>query len=144
MIKCVIMETIKNIWFDAGRIYMLSSREEIYSRPLEAFPVLKEASDNERNAYVIEMNGEAVRWIGLDEDIHISSFYDTTEPEYDNEIAKIFKQFPQLNVSVIARSMGINKSLLSKYIYGIKKPSEQRKKQIKEALHLLGESLIAV
>lgn len=33
--------------------------------------------------------------------------------------------------------MGINKSLLSKYIYGIKKPSEQRKMQIKEALHVL-------
>lgn len=48
----------------------------------------------------------------------------------------IFKRFPQLNVSEVARSMGINKSLLSKYIYGIKKPSDIRKMQIKEALHL--------
>jgi hypothetical protein len=40
--------------------------------------------------------------------------------------------------------MGINKSLLSKYIYGIKKPSDIRKMQIKEALHLLGKELLAV
>ena len=138
------METIKNIWFEDGRICMLSSEEKVYSRPLEAFPVLKEATSEERQAYAIAMRGEAVRWAGLDEDIHISSFYDTVEPEYDNEIARIFKKFPQLNVSEVARSIGINKSLLSKYIYGIKKPSEQRKQQIKEALHVLGEALIAV
>lgn len=56
----------------------------------------------------------------------------------------IFKRFPQLNVSEVARSMGINKSLLSKYIYGIKKPSDIRKTQIKEALHLWGKELLAV
>lgn len=138
------METIKNIWFENERIYMLSSDNKVYSRPLEAFPILKEADSNQRNAYSIELRGEAVRWPNLDEDIHISSFYETAEPEQENEIAEIFRRFPQLNVSEVARSMGINKSLLSKYIYGFKKPSEQRKAQIKEALHALGEALIAV
>ena len=56
----------------------------------------------------------------------------------------IFKRFPQLNISEVARSIGINKSLLAKYIYGIKKPSEERKQQIKDALHVLGEALVAV
>lgn len=138
------METIKNIWFENERIYMLSSEDKVYSRPLEAFPVLKDASETERKNYTIEMRGTALRWKDLDEDIHISSFYNTEEPDYENEIAAIFKRFPQLNVSEVARSMGINKSLLSKYIYGIKKPSIQRKMQIKEALHILGEELIAV
>lgn len=138
------METIKNIWFENERIYMLSSEDKVYSRPLEAFPVLKDASETERKNYTIEMRGTALRWKDLDEDIHISSFYNTEEPDYENEIAAIFKRFPQLNVSEVARSMGINKSLLSKYIYGIKKPSIQRKMQIKEALHVLGEELIAV
>lgn len=138
------METIKNIWFENERIYMLSSEDKVYSRPLEAFPVLKDASETERKNYTIEMRGTALRWKDLDEDIHISSFYNTEEPDYENEIAAIFKRFPQLNVSEVARSIGINKSLLSKYIYGIKKPSIQRKMQIKEALHVLGEELIAV
>lgn len=138
------METIKNVWFEDERIYMLSSEDKVYSRPLEAFPILKEATKAEREAYTIEMRGTALRWKKLDEDIHISSFYNTNEPEYSNEIAKIFKRFPQLNVSEVARYVGINKSLLAKYIYGIKKPSDERIMQIKEALHAIGSQLIAV
>ena len=56
----------------------------------------------------------------------------------------IFSRFPQLNVSEVARSIGINKSLLSKYIYGIKKPSEKRKQEIVSSLHKLGRELIAI
>lgn len=138
------METIKNIWFENGRVYMLSSLDRVYSCPLEAFPVLKEASKKERENYQIELRGLAVRWDDLDEDIHISSFYEQKEPDLSNEVASIFRRFPQLNVSEVARSMGINKSLLSKYIYGIKKPSPERLLQIKSALHLLGQELIAV
>jgi hypothetical protein len=130
------METIKDIWFGNGRIYMRSNEGKEYSRPLEAFPALKEASDKDRADFVIGKFGDDVRWKGIDEDIYISSFFESEEPDNNNEIAIIFKQFPQLNVSEVARSMGINKSLLSNYIYGIKKPSEQRTMQIKEALHL--------
>lgn len=138
------MDTIKDIWFDASRIYMRTDAGKTFSRPLEAFPLLKEASDEDRRNFKIGRFGDDVRWESLDEDIHISSFYETVEPNYENEIATIFKRFPQLNVSEVARSMGINKSLLSKYIYGIKRPSAQRKMQIKEALHALGEELMAV
>ncbi|MFQ8804129.1 MAG: DUF2442 domain-containing protein [Alistipes indistinctus] len=62
--------------------------------PLEAFPVLKDATDDERMNYTIEMRGEAIRWAKLDEDIHISSFFETAEPNYSNEIAAIFSHFP--------------------------------------------------
>lgn len=130
------METIKNIWFENERIYMLSSENRVYNRSLEVFPTLKDADEYERENYTIEMRGTVLRWKKLDEDIHISSFYNTEKPDNTNEIAAIFKQFPQLNVSEVARQMGIHKSLLSRYIYGIKKPSEERKRQIKEALHV--------
>ena len=138
------METIKDIWFEGGRIYMESSEGKVYSRPLEAFPTLKDASETERDKYTICIHGETVRWAKLDEDIHISSFYEKEEPERDNEIARIFNRFPQLNVSEVARSLNINKSLLAKYIYGIKKPSEERVLAIKEALHSLGREFVAV
>lgn len=137
-------ETIEKVWFEDERIFMRSSLGKEYSRPLEAFPLLKEASDAERNSFSIVLHGTALRWDRLDEDIHISSFYQTEEPDATNEVAAIFQQFPQLNVSEVARSMGINKSLLSKYIYGIKKPSAERMEQIKTALHVLGEQLVAV
>lgn len=138
------MEKILNVWFEPDRIYIRTDADEIYSRPLEAFPLLKEASNAQREEFMIELGGEALRWPAIDEDIHISSFFETSEPEYDNEVARIFKKFPQLNVSEVARNIGINKSLLSKYIYGIKNPSDQRVAQIKETLRSLGQKLASV
>ena len=88
--------------------------------------------------------GDDIRWEKLDEDVHISSFYETAEPNPENEIGRIFRRFPQLNVSEMARYIGINKSLLAKYIYGIKKPSEERLQQIKDAIHMMGKELVAV
>ena len=138
------MEAIKTIWFDNGRIFMRSSEDKVYSRPLEAFPLLKEAPAEERNSFCISRQGDSIRWESIDEDIHISSFYVTAEPDETNDIATIFAQFPQLNVSAVAAQMGINKSLLAKYIYGIKTPSTERREQIINALHSLGEQLLAV
>lgn len=137
------MEKISEIWFDDTRIYIRTDATKVYSRPLEAFPTLLEASNSQRLNYQIGRFGDDIRWASLDEDIHIYSFTnDYTEPNYDNELARIFALFPELNVSGVARSVGINKSLLSKYIYGIKKPSEARKQQILSALKELGQALI--
>lgn len=138
------MAKIEKVWFNNERIYLLTDSGETLSRPLEAFPVLKEASEADRNDFKIGRYGDDLRWEKLDEDIHISSFYETVEPNLENEVGRIFRQFPQLNVSEMARYIGINKSLLAKYIYGIKKPSDERMRQIKDALHVIGKELIAV
>ena len=138
------MAKIEKVWFDANRIYLLTDGGESLSRPLEAFPVLKEASEPERLDFKIGRFGDDIRWEKLDEDIHVSSFYDTVEPNPDNEVARIFSKFPQINVSEMAKYIGINKSLLAKYIYGIKKPSAERMLKIKESFHLMGQELIAV
>ena len=135
---------IKEIWFDGGRIFMRDTVGTVYTRPLEAFPLLLEATDVQRDDLVIDPQGDAVRWPSIDEDIHVSSFLEQQEPNEENEIARIFHRFPQLNVSEVARQMGINKSLLSKYIYGIKTPSEHRRLEIRQALHSLGEELMTV
>jgi len=135
------MEQIKNLWFDADRIYMRSSEGRVLSRPLKAYPELEEASVEQRNDFTIDEDGMAVRWESLDADMHISSFYETTEPNQENEVGQMFKRFPWLNVSEVARYLGINKSLLARYIYGISKPSEQRVQQIRDAFHALGKEL---
>jgi len=136
------MEKIIKVWCDTHRIFIDTSEGQTLSRPLEAFPRLMEATPAERNRVTIGKFGDDLRWEDIDEDIHISSFKETTEPNYNNEIAKLFSMFPQLNVSEIARSMGINKSLLAKYIYGITRPSQQRVEQIKKVLNQLGSSLV--
>ena len=134
-------ESIVKLWFKNGRIYILTDQGNTYSRPLEAFPLLLEATPEQREAFEIGSDGDDIRWEELDEDIHISSFYETTEPNSNNPIAEVFHRFPQLNVSEMARTIGINKSLLSRYIYGIKKPSAERTEQILNALRQLGRDL---
>ena len=138
------MNTIKKIWFKGNRIFMETEKGETFSRALEAFPILKDATEQQRNAYKIGKDKMDIRWKELDEDIHINSFFDITEPDYNNTVAMSLKQFPQINISALANQIGINKSLLAKYIYGIKKPSETRKKEIEMALHSLGKKLLEV
>lgn len=135
------MEKIKSLWFDENRIYIRTTENRVLSRPLEAYIELQEASTDERNDFVIDSDGVSIRWEALDADMHISSFYETTEPNYRNEVAEMFSRFPWLNVSEVANAIGINKSLLARYIYGISKPSEQRLNQIREALHEMGKEL---
>lgn len=138
------MERIVQVWFDEGRLFIKTDYDRTYSRPLEAFPLLMEASPDQRARFEIGAEGDDLRWDDIDEDIHISSFYDTTEPDRNNVVAAIFERFPQLNVSEVARTIGINKSLLSRYIYGIKKPSERRLEQILEAIRQLGREMSSI
>lgn len=137
------MEKIKNLWFDNNRIFIRTDKGRMYSRPLEAYPELMEASVEDRNDYVIGEEGDDIRWETLDVDLHISSFFESAEPNYHNDVAEMFARFPWLNVSEVARSLNINKSMLSRYIYGIAKPSQQRVEQIRSALHAFGKELIS-
>lgn len=136
-------EMIKRAWFENGRIYISTTSNRTLSQPLELFPILKDATTAQREAYTISKWGDALRWAEIDEDIHISSFFESVEPKYNNEVAELFAMFPQLNICEVARSIGIHKSLLSQYIYGVKTPSEKRMGEIKAALRALGMSLIA-
>jgi hypothetical protein len=135
------MEQIKNLWFDGNRIFMKSTEGRVLSRPLEAYHELQEATAEQRNEFVIDEEGTSIRWEAIDVDMHISSFYETSEPNEENEVAAMFRRFPWLNISEVARAIGINKSLLARYIYGISKPSPQRVEQIRKALHTFGEEL---
>ena len=135
------MEKIKNLWFEGNRIFMRTTEGHLLSRPLEAYPELEEATTEQRNDFTIDEDGEAIRWESIDVDMHISSFYETSEPNKQNQVSAMFSRFPWLNVSEVARCLGINKSLLARYIYGISKPSEQRLEQIREALHDFGREL---
>lgn len=138
------METIVKVWFEDNRIYIRTQEGNTYSRPLEAFPLLLEATPEQRMKYEIGIDGDDLRWDDIDEDIHITSFFNTEEPNMDNIIANIFKRFPQLNVSEMARTIGINKSLLSRYIYGIKKPSQKRLNEILDAIRRLGQEMAGI
>ncbi len=135
------MEKIQEIWFDNGRIYMRSVAGNVFSRPLEAFPVLKDASDVERQKFYIWGNGEYVRWKALDEDLSVDSFMETTEPNPDNEVSDIFKRCPWLNISEVAKFIGMPKAVLDRFIYGIWQPKEETLTTIKKAIKSMSAEL---
>lgn len=137
------MEKILKVWFENERIFICTDQGHTLSLALEVFPTLKDATAEQRNAVVIKPWGDAMRWEEIDEDIHISTFYEDLKPNHDNDVADLFNRFPQLNVSEVARLIGIHKSLLAQYIYGVKTPSEERMQKIKSVLHKLGLDLAA-
>ena len=128
------MEKIQEIWFDNGRIFMRSVSGNVFSRPLEAFPVLKDASDVERRQFYIWGNGEYVRWKALDEDISVDSFMETQEPDFDNEVSNIFKRCPWLDIAEVAKFIGMPKAVLDRFIYGIWQPKEDTLSVIKRGI----------
>ena len=134
------MEKIVKISFCGNDICVVTDSGKEYRKALEFFPTLKEATLAQRECYQINKFGDAVRWAEIDEDIHISSLTDGAQPE-ESAIGAAFRKFPILNVSEVARSLGMHKSLLSKYIYGTKKPSEKREKEILDALREVGRQL---
>lgn len=135
------METIKNVWFDAYRIYIRTKEGNKYSRPLEAFPELKDADAEQRNAFAISSDGEEIRWESLDADLHISSFFETKEPNYQNEVAQLFARFPWLNYAEVAKEIGVYPSLIARYIYGMAEPTPSQMKQLRSSLHAFGREL---
>lgn len=135
------MEKIQEIWFGNGRIYMRSVSGNIFSRPLEAFPVLKDADNVERQQFYIWGNGEYVRWQSLDEDLSVASFMEIQEPNPDNEVAEIFRRCPWLDIAEVAKYIGMPKAVLDRFIYGIWKPKEDVMATIKNGIKSMGSEL---
>ena len=133
---------ILKLWFENGRIYVTNDKGETLYQSLKFYPRLLVATDEQRQAYEFEYFG--IRWDCIDEDMSYESFYyeDTKEPAPG--IQDAFLSNPELNISAVARRMGIQQSLLASYIRGTKTPSPERKKLILDTLHEIGQSLLDV
>lgn len=56
-------------------------------------------------------------------------------------MTKLSDSLKEINVSALARSIGMNESLLRKYTNGIVKPSDKQLKRIETAIHELGNKM---
>lgn len=126
------------IWFDDRRIYLKTDEGETGSLPLKGFPRLYNATPEQRERYTLSPMG--IHWEELDEDLSFAGFFEQQE-EPDNELARLFDDFPEINMSRFARILGLNQSLLAKYLSGVKNPSKERQRAILDALHRLGREL---
>lgn len=128
------------IWFD--KFINVEMEDGRTGRlPLDEFPRLKYATEQQRADYTLSPFG--IHWESIDEDLSYDGFFIQNE-QYPNVVSKTLKSFPEINVNQLARRMGINQSLLAKYICGAKNPSAERLKEIEKTLHELGKELSEV
>lgn len=131
---------MKRIWFDFDYIYAETDEGKTLRQSLLWYPKLKDATEEERNAYKIGFDG--IHWRQLDTDISFESFeYEDAEPTV---IQRFFLTHKELNVAEFAKRIGINASLMRNYINGFKKPSPEREALILNAIKSLGEEYIRV
>lgn len=129
------------VWFSEDKIFILSQDNEELWQSLLWYPRLKLASKLQRESFRLTPFG--IRWDEIDEDVSFESFtYEDKEPSVD--IARVFKSFPEINVSSVARRMGIRQSVMASYLCGAKKPSESKKAEIEKILHKLGQELLSI
>lgn len=134
------MKEINEIWFDSDYIYVRDEKGHEYRQSLLWYPMLRNATDQERLQYTIGLDG--IHWRALDEDISFESFeYDDADP---SPLQRFFLTHKEINVAEFARSAGINATLLRNYINGFKKPSVEREKEILQYIHELGQELLKV
>lgn len=137
---------IDKVWFDAENIYIIVSDGTQKSHPLRWFDRLWNATSEQREKYEIGTWGDSIHWPELDEDLSLEGFYSYNEDEIEqqNEVSRVFRQFPSINITRFAEQAKINRSLLASYVCNEKKPGVKNKKQIEAALHQLGKELLAV
>jgi len=139
------LNNILKVWFSENQISIETKNGIVKSHPLRWFPALEKATVEQRNNF--ELSHFGIHWPELDEDLSFEGFFTFNKDEIDaqkSEIQKILAKFPELNISELARRIGISPTLMRHYACNVKQPSPERIKQIKEALHEVGRELIAV
>jgi len=138
---------IEKVWFDNESIFIQTNNGTQKSHPLVWFPELYNATKEQREKFEIGKWGDDIHWEELNEDLSLEGFFTYNKDEIEqqrNEVSRVFKEFPELNISKFAERTKINRSLLASYICNEKKPGERKKKQIESALHQLGKDLLSV
>lgn len=135
--------TIEMLWFSDARIYIRASDGNEYSQPLEVFPALMEATSEQREKYRINAWRDAIHWPEIDEDIHISSFFEDETVNYDNEVNRLLSRFPWLDLKAFAEYLGMHWTKLARFRFGVWTPSAETIKKIKDGIVAIGKEMSA-
>lgn len=130
---------IEKIWLTDTAIWIRTSEGKEACEVFDDYPRLRNATQEQRLQY--EADAFGIHWEALDEDLSYEGFFSKQEP---TALYKLFMAHPELNVSALARRMGISQSLMAQYISGKKKPSESRLVMIYETIREVGKELMAV
>lgn len=127
-------EQIKRLWFEDGQIKIQTDEGRTLSHRLEVFPSLLLATPAQRENYYLWDNNRSIRWDELDEDIHISHFYEPETVDYGNEVNQLFLRFPEIDMKAVANRLGMHWTKLARFRYGVWTPSAEILTKIKNGI----------
>ena len=130
---------IEKIWLTQNAVWIRTEDGKEACELFADYPRLKDASVEQLVNY--EYDDFGIHWEDLDEDLSFEGFFDKQEA---TPLFNFFMYHPELNVSALARRMGISQSLMAQYISGKKKASKARMELILETIHEVGRELVAV
>lgn len=133
------MITVTKIWLTEDAVWIRTSEGSEACEYFDNYPRLKYATREQRANFIADKYG--INWPDVDEDLSFEGFFCQKK---QTELQRLFINHPELNVSAIARRMGISQSLFAQYISGLKKPSKKRMDAIYSTIHEIGSELLAI
>ena len=133
------MEKVEKIWLTDDAVWIRTADGKEACEKFIDYPRLRYATAKQRANYEADEIG--LHWEEIDEDLRFEGFFEKKETTM---LYKLFMAHPELNVSAIARRIGISQSLMAQYISGKKKPSDARITLILDTIREIGQELIAV
>lgn len=130
---------IQKIWITDTAVHILAADGREAKENLADYPRLKNAPREAIEDYVYDNFG--IHWEKLNEDLCFENFF---QEKHDNPLYKTFMSHPEINVSALARRLGISQSLMAQYIGGNKRPSQERTEAIVGELHKIGSELCSI
>ena len=133
------MEKIEKIWLTDDAVWIRTADGKEACENFNDYPRLRYATREQRADFEADEYG--LHWEEIDEDLSFEGFFEKHET---TQLYKVFMAHPELNVSAIARRLGISQSLMVQYVSGKKKASAARVSMILDAVRKIGQELIAV
>lgn len=129
---------VTKIWLTDDAVHIRTAYGKEAKELFADYARLKNASREALEDYTSDSFG--IHWNQLDEDLSFESFF---KEKHENKLYKLFMSFPEINVSALARRLGIQQSLMAQYIGGSKKPSKERQDAILAELRKIGNELMS-
>ncbi len=130
---------IEKVWLTDTEIWIRTEDGKEAHELLADYPRLRYATKEQLKKFITDDYG--IRWEELDEDLSFEGFFHKKET---TQLYQFFMNHPEINVSAIARRMGISQSLMAQYISGKKRASEKRMEMILETIREVGRELVAI
>lgn len=135
------MIEVKRIWLEKDAVWIEISDGRTACEYFKNYPRLRNATEDERQNMQYDSFG--IHWPDLDEDLSFEVFFNEKKTTF-TFLYNIFMQHPEINVSAVARRLGMKQSLLAAYISGAKTPSELRTMEIVDCLNRIGKELMDI